>query len=194
MGNENLEEIHKKVSQENINELRIKAFRSINLIDDWKKKLLNLIKPNIYEILGLDLAIQKKLNLSIQMPGDKNSILEKHIDLRTGDSPFQRVIWIPITEAFGTNAMYMANSNDDYEPINIGFGKILIFDPNTQHGNVENTTTKTRISINVRVKNWFSPDQASDVPDRQFGVYYEDLCFSESTLRSFNYLKERNYG
>ena len=133
LGNENLEEIHKKVSQENINELRIKAFRSINLIDDWKKKLLNLIKPNIYEILGLDLAIQKKLNLSIQMPGDKNSILEKHIDLRTGDSPFQRVIWIPITEAFGTNAMYMENCNDGYEPITIGFGKILIFDPNEKH-------------------------------------------------------------
>ena len=58
--------------------------------------------------------------------------------------------------------------------------------------NVENTTTKTRISINVRVKNWFSPDQASEAPDRQFGVYYEDLCFSESTLRSFDLLKERN--
>ena len=193
LGIENLEDMHTKINQESINEIRLKAFRSINLIDDWKNKLLNLIKPNIYEILGLDLAIQKKLNLSIQMPRDKNSILEKHIDLRSGDSPFQRVIWIPLTKAFDTNAMYMSNSDDDYNPINIDFGKVLIFDPNTKHGNVENKTTKTRISINVRVKNWFSPDLTSEAPDRQFGVYYEDLCFSESTLRSFNLMKDRNY-
>ena len=146
-------------------DIRIKAFRSINIIEDWKKKLLNLVKPNIHEILGLDLAIQKKLNLSIQMPRDKNSILEKHIDLRTGDSPFQRVIWIPITEAFGTNAMHMSNSDNNYEPINIGFGQVLIFDPNTNHVNVENTTTKTRISINVRVKNLFTPYRGKKLGD-----------------------------
>ena len=193
LGSENLEEIHKKISQENINETRIKAFRSINLIENWKKKLLDLIKPNIHEILGLDLAIQKNLNLSIQMPGDKNSILEKHMDFRTGDSPFQRVIWIPLTKSYSTNAMYMSDINDNYEPLNMDYGELLIFDPNTKHGNVENKTEHTRISINVRVKNWFSPDLSSEAPDRQFGVYYEDLCFSESTIRSFDLLKQSNY-
>ena len=53
------------------------------------KRNLNLIRPNIYEILGLDLAIQKKLNLSIQMPGDKKFNLRKTYRFKTGDSPFQ---------------------------------------------------------------------------------------------------------
>ena len=65
-------------------------------------------------------------------------------------------------------------------------------DPNTNHGNVINETTKTRVSINIRIKNWFTPDLADEAPDRQFGVYYEDLCFSESTLRAFKILSNGN--
>ena len=188
-GIENLEEMHTKVELDQINELRMSAFRSINKIIDWKKKLLDLIKPEIHEILGLDLAVQRNLNLSIQMPKDKNSILEKHVDFRTGDSPFQKVIWIPITNAFDSNSIFMLDKESNYKPVNINYGEVLIFDPNTQHGNIENKTNKTRISINVRVKNWFSPDLSNLAPDRQFGVYYEDLCFSESTIRAFEILE-----
>ena len=189
---ERLEEIHKEINPKELNELRIEAFRSINLIDNWKKKLLELISPEIYEILGLDLAIQKKLNISIQMPGDENSVLEKHTDFRTGDSPFQRVIWIPLTNSFDTNSMFMENELGNYEPVKLNFGEFLIFDPNTKHGNVVNKTTKTRVSINIRIKNWFTPDLSDEAPDRQFGVYYEDLCFSESTLRTFKILSNGN--
>ncbi len=189
---EDLEEMHLKVEAEEINELRLRAFRSINNISEWKKKILELIKPEIHELLGLDLAIQKNLNLSIQMPGEINSILERHVDFRTGDSPFQRVIWIPITNAFDSNSIFMLDNESNYTPININYGEFLVFDPNTEHGNIENKTNKTRVSINVRVKNWFSPDLSNVAPDRQFGVYYEDLCFSESTTRAFEILEKEN--
>ena len=185
---ERLEEIHKKISPKQLNEARIEAFKSINLIDNWKKKLLELITPEIHEIFGLDLAIQKKLNLSIQMPEDENSVLEKHTDFRSGDSPFQRVIWIPLTDSFDSNAMFMENELGNYEPVKVNFGEFLIFDPNTNHGNIVNKTKKTRVSVNIRVKNWFSPDFSDEAPDRQFGVFYEDLCLSESTLRTFKIL------
>ena len=187
-----LEEMHLQVESEKINELRIRAFKSINKISEWKKKILNLISPEIHEILGLDLAIQKNLNLSIQMPGEINSILEKHVDYRTGDSPFQRVVWIPITNSYDSNSIFMLDKESNYKPININYGEFLVFDPNTEHGNILNKTDKTRVSINVRVKNWFSPDLSDFAPDRQFGVYYEDLCFSESTIRAFEILDKEN--
>ncbi|ABM70730.1 sporadic carbohydrate cluster 2OG-Fe(II) oxygenase [Prochlorococcus marinus] len=187
-----LEELHLQVESEKINELRIKAFKSINKISEWKKKILDLISPEIYEILGLDLAIQKNLNLSIQMPGEVNSILEKHVDYRTGDSPFQRVVWIPVTNSYDSNSIFMLDKESNYKPININYGEFLVFDPNTEHGNIVNKTDKTRVSINVRVKNWFSPDLSNFAPDRQFGVYYEDLCFSESTIRAFEILDKEN--
>ena len=187
-----LEELHLQVESEKINELRIKAFKSINKISEWKKKILDLISPEIHEILGLDLAIQKNLNLSIQMPGEVNSILEKHVDYRTGDSPFQRVVWIPVTNSYDSNSIFMLDKESNYKPININYGEFLVFDPNTEHGNIVNKTDKTRVSINVRVKNWFSPDLSNFAPDRQFGVYYEDLCFSESTIRAFEILDKEN--
>lgn len=190
---EKLDEVHKEISLEKLNDRRIDAFRSINLINNWKEKLLGLIRPEIHEILGLDLAIQKKLNLSIQIPGDRNSILEKHTDFRTGDSPFQRVIWIPLTDSFKSNAMHMENNLGNYEPVKLNYGEFLIFDPNTNHGNIENKTTKTRVSINIRIKNWFAPDLSNEAPDRQYGVYYEDLCFSQSTLRTFKILKNNDF-
>ena len=187
-----LEELHLQIESEKINELRIKAFKSINKISEWKKKILDLISPEIHEILGLDLAIQKNLNLSIQMPGEVNSILEKHVDYRTGDSPFQRVVWIPVTNSYDSNSIFMLDKESNYKPININYGEFLVFDPNTEHGNIVNKTDKTRVSINVRVKNWFSPDLSNFAPDRQFGVYYEDLCFSESTIRAFEILDKEN--
>ena len=86
----------------------------------------------------------------------------------------------------------MLDEESNYKPINLNYGEFLLFDPNTQHGNIENKTNKTRISINVRVKNWFSR-WSNSAPDRQFGVYYEDLCFSESTIRAFEILEnEKN--
>ena len=141
-------------------------------------------------MLGTDLAIQRKLNISIQMPEDETSILSAHQDYRSGESPFQRVIWIPLTDAFDSNAMYINNESGVYEPINIKRGEILIFDPNTMHGNVLNKTQKTRVSLNIRIKNWFSPDLGDFIPDRQFGEQYEDLCFSHATINAFKMLSE----
>ena len=124
------------------------------------------------------------------MPNDETSLLSKHTDYESGDSPFQWVVWIPLTDSYETNAMFMNNDdNSSYDPIAIKKGEFLIFDPKTPHGNLINKTVDTRISVNIRIKNWFAPDIGEKVPDRQYGIYYEDFCFSESTLKSFDLLK-----
>ena len=190
--NENfsLSKLHNYIDKNTVNDFRLNCFKKINSIIDLKKKIFDEITPNIYSILGMDLAIQKNLNLSIQMPYDKTSLLSKHTDYESGDSPFQWVLWIPITNSFSTNAVYMNNENGNFESVNIEQGKFMLFDPNTPHGNVLNTTKETRISVNIRLKNWFAPDLGNKVPDRQHGIYYEDFCFSESTIRAFRLIKK----
>ena len=184
-----LEELHRKVTVDKVNSLRINCFRLINEIKDWKEKILEIISPEIQCLIGPDIAIQRQLNLSIQMPNDMKSILEPHKDYRSGDSPFQKVVWVAITDSYGSNAMVMERGNQ-LESVAVRRGEAIIFDPNTQHGNKCNETKHTRISINVRVKNWFTPDLGEIMPDRQFGEYYEDLCFSKSTLRAFEIVRE----
>ena len=49
-------------------------------------------------LVGNELAMQKKLNISIQMPKDKESNLPMHSDIYAGESPFEVVVWIPLMD------------------------------------------------------------------------------------------------
>jgi hypothetical protein len=181
-----LSELHESLDPAQLNTYRMEVISRVNSLPLLKKCIYDGTYRHISRVLGQDLAIQRKANISIQLPFDDSSILSKHIDPRSGDSPFQYVIWIPITDSFGTNAMHIYNDGDSsYRPVELRTGSFLLFFPCVPHGNVINKTNHTRISLNIRVKNWFAPDylQASD---RQFGLYYEDFVFSRNTIRGFS--------
>ena len=186
-----LENIHNQIKISEVNEIRLKAFRDINSID-WKSIAKKIAYEELANILGPDLCIQRKINLSIQMPNDNTSILGPHTDCNSGDSPFQYNLWIPLTDAFSTNSMFILNEEESieyYENINktdselpkakeenfvkVVYGEYLLFPPSLIHGNVLNKTSTTRVSLNVRIKSLFAPDLEVSPPDRKFGTYYE---------------------
>lgn len=197
-----LSEIHNYLNKKQINEFRLNLFKNINSLN-WKEHILEIISDYIFNVLGQDLLIQTKLNVSIQMPGDQSSILPLHSDSWSADSPFQLNLWIPLTNAFETNSMFIkdlkaskkilkkiANNKivkfDDIKInkkdfVNIDFGKVLIFNPVLLHGNVLNRTNKTRISLNVRIKSMFAPEPSYRNTDRKFGSYYSTFHISENT-------------
>ena len=51
--------------------------------------------------------MQKRINLSIQLPNDSSSLLPLHSDIWSGDSPFEAVVWIPLVDCFKTKSMYI---------------------------------------------------------------------------------------
>ena len=51
--------------------------------------------------------IQRRLNLSVQLPGDDSALLPVHADVRNGDSPFEVVVWLPLVDCHGTKSMYL---------------------------------------------------------------------------------------
>ena len=51
--------------------------------------------------------MQKKINLSIQLPNDNSSLLDVHADVWSGDSPYEAVIWMPLVDCFKTKSMYI---------------------------------------------------------------------------------------
>ena len=186
-----LKNLHHIFRAEEINAVRLKAFQDINEID-WKQIIKEIAFTEISNLLGPDLCIQKKINVSIQMPNDSTSILAAHTDCNSGESPFQYNLWIPMTNAFGTNSMFIFNENTtlsyykninnaDYKKptptaenfVNIEFGEYLLFPPSLIHGNVLNETSSTRVSLNVRVKSLFAPDLTDGPPDRKYGSFYE---------------------
>ena len=62
-------------------------------------------------IVGNELVMQKKINLSIQVPQDDSSLLALHSDVWSGDSPYEVVIWIPLVNCYKTKSMYILKSS-----------------------------------------------------------------------------------
>ena len=210
--NNRLDHLHKFIDDKNINKLRIEIFTKLNK-SRWEDIVLKLCGQEISQILGSDLLIQSKINVSIQMPEDEGSLLPAHSDSWSADSPFQVNLWIPLTDAFGTNSMFIWNETrtlnlmkkigkdkknifdlsklktNQKDFVKLSFGQILIFNPALIHGNVLNKTKKTRISLNVRLKSIFSPEPNERNPDRKFGTYYKKLKISENTNFAIKVLK-----
>jgi len=187
----NLQCLHEHLSISKVNHFRLHIFRLINE-SDWTSALFKSCFEDASSVLGPDLLIQKKINVSIQMPHDETSILPAHTDCSSGDSPFELVLWIPLTDAFSSNSMFILDkqrSKQFYkslrtncafhdEPgssdfVNLRFGQYALFSPALVHGNINNTTKSTRVSLNVRIKSIFSPYTPCVVPDRTFGTYYK---------------------
>ena len=210
---EKLENIHNDISIDNINKKRINCFREINKIKDWEQGFFSISSSKIRNLLGPDISIQSKLNLSIQMPGDSSSVLNLHTDALSGQSVFEIVLWLPLTSAFETNSMYIFSKEKTNEILDelqnsetigmkkifekykehanylkLNFGECLIFSPTLFHGNTLNQTNVTRISINCRFKNLFSHEQKNG--ERRLGSFYKVLNISPVTKIGLEYRQD----
>ncbi len=171
--------LHKFIYNEKLNNLRLKVFNEINK-NNFNKIYYNIFSYLTDKIVGNELAIQKKVNLSIQLPKDESSLLPIHSDTWAGDSPYEVVVWLPLVNCYKSKSMFILPYNEkfikkfnkfrfrDNEDIykrvkkkvkflNIKFGQVLIFTQNLPHGNIVNKEKTSRISFNFRVKSLFSP-------------------------------------
>ncbi len=189
--------LHKYIKKKNLNSFRLSIISEINSSQEYKKLVYLIGKKFIDMIVGNELAIQKNLNLSIQLPRDETSLLNIHADTFSGESPFQVVLWIPLVDVFKTKSMFLLplkqsmriikkikgkNLQSIYKKhkknmkwLNIKNGEILIFSPNILHGNTINKTKETRISLNIRFKGLFTPYNKVKGNDRKLGFFYTPL-------------------
>ena len=167
-----------EVSAIDLNEKRMLLIKKINQNINLKELIFNSFKDTILDLLGPDLLVQKNCNIVIQMPNDNNPS-ELHRDAPSNSS-YEIVLWIPLVDCFKTKAMYLVDykstlelyddleKNLDWEQferksikksssIPVKFGEALFFSTAVLHGSHINKETETRISLNIRFKNIFSP-------------------------------------
>ncbi|MBT3586363.1 MAG: hypothetical protein HN509_15760 [Halobacteriovoraceae bacterium] len=155
---DNLSTIHQKISTSDINNYRMDMIRKINAKEDLREKYYQLGKTHLDIIVGNELAIQKNINLSIQMPGDETSTMALHRDCEAGNSPFEVVLWIPLTDSFASNSIQMQARNEgQLKALTVPYGNGLVFSHSLLHGNLVNKESKTRVSINLRFKSLWAP-------------------------------------
>lgn len=165
-----------------LNKRRISCINTLNSNPLSRDKYYSLCKGSLKDLLGPDLCMQKKLNMSMQLPKDVSSLLAIHADTWSGDSPFEVVVWLPFSSVFASASMYIipAYNYDEFlrrlfnreglsssdifilvedlvEFIKCPEGSYLLFNQCLPHGNIENSESITRVSLNCRFKSLFSP-------------------------------------
>ena len=158
-------------------------------------------------LVGNELAMQLRVNLSIQLPQDNSSLLPIHADTWSGDSPFEVVVWIPLVDCYGTKSMYIlppeknnefdksftlqsgSSSGDLYQSIanevlwlEIKYGEVLLFNQSLPHGNIINKENETRWSMNCRFKSVFTP-----YGDKKLGEFFEPITLRAASKTGLVY-------
>jgi|TARA_Y100000748_G_scaffold300228_1_gene298368 sporadic carbohydrate cluster 2OG-Fe(II) oxygenase len=177
-----LNNAHKFIRKDMLNQIRLKIINYLNSKNEFIKNYYFLSKPYLDILVGNELSMQKRINLSVQFPKDNSSLLALHSDVWSGDSPFEIVVWLPLVNCHGTKSMYILppkkykkfekifenkNNNDsekiykkikkDLKWIKINYGEILIFNQCLPHGNIVNQSNETRWTFNCRFKGLFTP-------------------------------------
>jgi sporadic carbohydrate cluster 2OG-Fe(II) oxygenase len=195
--------IHEHVSLNKLNDFRLNIINGINSNSEFRKHYYQLARPYLEALVGNELAMQQRVNLSIQFPQDDSSLLPVHADTWSGDSPFEVVVWTPLVDCYGSKSMYIlppkqnskleialpkrgGNSSEDlYRSISdevlwleVKYGEVLIFNQTLPHGNRVNKEKETRWSMNCRFKSLFTP-----YADKKLGEFFEPV-----TLRAVSKL------
>ena len=198
-----LNNIHKFLDKVDLNSFRLKLIKHINESVEFKRLYYLIAKPYLDILVGNELVMQNKVNLSIQIPKDNSSLLPVHSDIWSGDSPFETVVWLPLVNCYKTKSMYIlppkkykkleekfykiSNKSSenlyqyikkDNEWIKIKFGQLLIFNQSLPHGNRVNFEKETRWSMNCRFKSIFTP-----FGDKKIGEFFQPI-----TLRKISEL------
>ena len=202
-----LNNIHKQVSITQLNEFRLSVYNQFNGLPWARKNYFSLARRHLEVLIGNELAMQKRINLSIQLPNDSSSLLPVHSDVWSGDSPFEMVLWVPLVDCFKTKGMFFLppkkneeyvaklaeigkkSAEDLYETIapdllwlDVPYGHVLIFSHIMMHGNRINTEPETRWSMNCRFKGLFAPFW-----DKRLGEFFEPITIRPASRLGMEY-------
>lgn len=190
-----------------LNQLRLKVIDELNECNWFRPAYYSLAKNALESLVGNELAMQRKISLSIQLPNDDSSLLKLHADTWSGDSAFEIVVWLPLVDCFGTKSMYIMSpegteklhkdffkfkgltSEDLYrdikneaEFINIKYGNILLFNQCLPHGNRVNKEIEARWTMNCRFKSIFTPYK-----DKKLGEFFEPITLKMASKIGMKY-------
>lgn len=186
--------IHNLVAPENINSFRLAMYRNLNAKSWFRPTYFRLGQHIVESFVGNELAMQNRINFSIQMPNDKTSLLDIHADVFAGETPYQVVQWLPLVDVSRTKSMFVlprskseaivARLSDfknggmrelfdevkrDLIWLDVPYGKVVVFTPNILHGNVLNEENSTRWSLNCRFTGLLTPYGSAE---KSLGSFY----------------------
>lgn len=171
-----------------LNDFRLSLISAFNERFDAGQLVFEAFRDPLASLVGPDVAVQKSCNIVIQQPGDID-VSPVHRD-SPPNSPFEVVVWIPLTRCYGTKGMSMldrgqtesvlaelraedtTDAQQAYDralaigrPFDVDYGEACFFWAGLIHAIPVNRERETRWSLNIRYKNLFSPYGEKGLPD-----------------------------
>lgn len=165
-----------------LNDFRLGMIEGLNADGLLRPALFKMARKHIDWAIGSEIAMQRTVNLSIQLPRDKSSLLPLHSDVWSGNSPYELVLWTPLVDCFRTKSMYLLerpasekifrefskyssfNAETLFKRIkprvtwlDVPYGHAVLFTHSLMHGNRLNEEKTTRWTFNVRLKGLLTP-------------------------------------
>ena len=202
-----LDDMHRNVDVSRLNDMRLAVINGINQLHWLRATYFSLVRSVLDQIVGNELVMQRRINLSIQLPNDDSSLLPVHADVWDGDSAYEVVVWVPLVDCFKTKGMYIlpptpdathaaklsdfadGTTEDIFSAIeadvhwpDLPFGKAMVFSQTLMHGNRINLEPETRWSMNCRFKSMFSP-----YADKLPGEFFEPITLRAASRFGLDY-------
>ncbi|TWA61045.1 sporadic carbohydrate cluster 2OG-Fe(II) oxygenase [Azospirillum brasilense] len=202
-----LDRIGDFVSVEALNAFRLAMIGGMNAEPWLRAAYFSVARRTLSAIVGSELCMQRRVNLSIQLPDDDSSLLPVHADTWSGDSPFEVVLWIPLVDCHGSKSMFLlppgpnaelertlhrfadrsvdgmfAAIEPDLTWMEVPYGHFLLFNQNLAHGNRVNREADARWSMNCRFKGVFTP-----YADKKLGEFFEPITLRPASRIGLDY-------
>lgn len=202
-----LDNVHQWVGCHDVNDLRVQVMAGLADDAQVRQWIYAAARPWLESLVGNELAMQLRPNLSVQLPGDADSTLALHADTWSGHSPFETVVWIPLVDCWGTKSLYMVpplvaeglwdrfaarrgrSTADLFDAvvdevvwIEAAFGQVVVFDHSLPHGNQTNGEATTRWSLNCRFTGLFTP-----YGDKGLGDFFTPITMRPVTEAALGY-------
>jgi sporadic carbohydrate cluster 2OG-Fe(II) oxygenase len=204
-----LNHFDRRCSVEKLNELRLGTYRKMNAQPWFRPTYFALARSVIETLVGNELAMQNRVNLSIQLPDDNSSLLPIHADTFGGETPFQVVEWLPLVDCYKTKSMFIlpkTHSESKYAELtqyegrgmdalyeevkgdlvwlDVPYGNVLVFSTNYLHGGVVNREPEARWSMNCRLTGLFTPYRGAE---KKLGSFYLPIATRPVTKIGLTY-------
>jgi sporadic carbohydrate cluster 2OG-Fe(II) oxygenase len=208
-----LNRIGERIEPAKLNDFRLAIIKRMNAEPWLRQAYFAVARSAVQCIAGNELCMQRRVNLSIQLPGDSSSLLPVHSDTWSGDSPFEVVLWIPLVDCYRTKSMYILppapagaiqrnlsgfagrSAEDIFRDIaqdvvwlDIPYGNYLLFNQNLPHGNRVNDEADARWSMNCRFKGVFTP-----YADKKLGEFFEPITLRAASRIGLDYQAPGNF-
>ena len=202
-----LDTAHERIAVDRLNDCRLHVIGAMNGEPWLRPAYAALARRTLEALVGNELAMQRQINLSIQLPHDAGSLLPVHSDVWAGDSPYEVVVWVPYVDCARTKSMYFCDAARDadvqsrladvrdgtvedlyalierhVEFLDVAYGEMLVFTQNILHGNRVNVEPGTRWSSNCRFKSLLSP-----YADKKLGEFFEPIAIRPATRLGLRY-------